>query len=337
MEISAANLNALFTGFDTIFQKGFEDPDLEIWFEKISTVTRSTSRQGFYPWLGRTSRFREWLGDRVVQALQAHGYTIVNKTFEDTVGVLREDVEDDNYGVYAPVIEELGMDSKMHPDQLIFGVLKAAVANIDNPSGAAITIGDISVSVPIAYDDKTFFSASHPYGPANKASEDGTYSNVDTGGSGTYWVLLNCARPIRPTIFQMRREYAVTRMNSLTDEAVFNRREFRYGVDARCNAGVGLPQLAYASNQDLANPANFGKAIAAMRGIKNDNGLPFGSWNGPSTKKFLIVAPDREEVAKQLLHNTFGAIAGAAGAIAGVPGSNIYLNECSLIVTPYLS
>ena len=47
-------------------------------------------------------------------------------------------------------------------------------------------------------------------------------------------------------------------MSTLSDEAVFNRREFRYGVDGRANTGVGLWQLAYASNMDLSNPANYG-------------------------------------------------------------------------------
>ena len=90
MEISAANLTALFTGFDVIFQRGFEKPPSH--YDKIATVVRSTSRQTSYPWLGRTTKFREWLGDRVVQALEAHAYTIVNKNFEDTISIDRNDL-----------------------------------------------------------------------------------------------------------------------------------------------------------------------------------------------------------------------------------------------------
>jgi len=77
MEITTANLTALFTGFDVIFQRGFEKPPS--YYERIATVVRSASRQTTYPWLGRTTKFREWLGDRVIQALEAHSYTIVNK------------------------------------------------------------------------------------------------------------------------------------------------------------------------------------------------------------------------------------------------------------------
>jgi phage major head subunit gpT-like protein len=77
MEITTANLSALFTGFDVIFQRGFEKPPS--YYEKIATVVRSASRQTTYPWLGRTTKFREWLGARVIQALEAHSYTIVTR------------------------------------------------------------------------------------------------------------------------------------------------------------------------------------------------------------------------------------------------------------------
>lgn len=96
MEISAANLTALFTGFDVVFQRGFEKPPS--YYEQITSVVRSASRQTTYPWLGRTTRFREWLGDRVIQALETHEYTIVNRNFEDTVAIDRNDIEDDTYG-----------------------------------------------------------------------------------------------------------------------------------------------------------------------------------------------------------------------------------------------
>lgn len=71
-------------------------------------MVRSASRQTTYPWLGRTTKFREWLGARVIQALETHQYTIVNRNFEDTVAIDRNDIEDDTYGAYEPIIEQLG-------------------------------------------------------------------------------------------------------------------------------------------------------------------------------------------------------------------------------------
>ena len=133
MEISAANLTALFTGFDVVFQRGFEKPPS--YYEQITSVVRSASRQTTYPWLGRTTKFREWLGDRVIQALETHEYTIVNRNFEDTVAIDRNDIEDDTYGAYEPIIEQLGWDTKVHPDMLLFAMIKDAVANPVNVVG----------------------------------------------------------------------------------------------------------------------------------------------------------------------------------------------------------
>jgi phage major head subunit gpT-like protein len=318
MEITAANLSALFTGFDVIFQRGFEKPPS--YYEKIASVVRSTTRQTTYPWLGRTTKFREWLGERVIQALEAHSYTIVNKDFEDTVAINRNDIEDDNYAVYEPVIEQLGWDTKVHPDSLLFTMIKNSVTT---PSSV------------VGFDGQPFFSATHPVGPMGAANDprDSLASNINASGTGPYWFLIDASRAIRPFIFQLRREYAMTRMNALTDEAVFTRREFRFGVDGRANTGVGLWQLAYASNTDLTNPANYGAARAAMRSIKTDAGLPFGALTSPKDV-YLLVPPALEEAAAQILHADFMA---GAGASANVATSNIWKNTATLIVSEYLS
>jgi phage major head subunit gpT-like protein len=327
MEISGANLTAVFTSFDPRFNQGFELAPS--YYEKISMLVPSSSSQTLYNWMGRTTGFREWVGDRVLQQLEAHGYTIVNKTFEDTVSIPREIIEDDQWGTFAPVIEQLGWDAKTHPDQLIFGMMKAAV------NGAPATIGKITVPVPIGYDGVNLYSASHPVGPANEAAEDSTVSNINSTGSGPYWFLVDGSRPVKAFIFQKRREYAVNRMNALTDEHVFSQKEFRYGVDVRCNAGVGLWQLTYASNTDLTNPGNFAAAVQALRQIKSDAGVPFGAWSGPPTSKFLVVPPALEEAGEQLLHASFGA-GNIGGAVSGIPIANIYLNKATLIVSEWL-
>ena len=70
MEVSPQNLSALFTGFDVVFQRGFEKPPSTT--NRFARSYDPRSRVSTYPWLGRTDQFREWLGDRVIQALEAH-------------------------------------------------------------------------------------------------------------------------------------------------------------------------------------------------------------------------------------------------------------------------
>jgi phage major head subunit gpT-like protein len=316
MELSAQNLSALFTGFDVVFQRGFEKPPS--YYESISSIVRSSSRISTYPWLGRTTKFREWLGDRVIQALESHSYTIANRNFEDTVSIDRNDIEDDTYGVYEPIIEQLGWDTKVHPDMLLFQMIKNSVTT---PSSV------------IGYDGQPFFASTHPVGPLGRADADSTASNINSSGSGSYWFLIDASRAIRPFIFQLRREYAVTRMSAINDEGVFTRREFRYGVDGRANTGVGLWQLAYASNQDLSNPVNYGAARAAMRSLKTDAAMPFGTL-ASGKGVYLLVPPALEEVGRQLLNSEFTA---GAGLSSGVSTTNIWRNSAELIVSEYLA
>src|ERR1700683_3695423 len=114
-----------------------------------------------------------------------------------------------------------------------------------NPSRHAALLdhqgGGEHASSVLGYDGQPFFSASHPVGPMGNAQTQ--VANVNSSGSGAYWFLVDASRPIRPLLFQLRREYAVTRMNTPTQEGGFSRPEFRYGVDGRANTGVGLWQL----------------------------------------------------------------------------------------------
>lgn len=85
---------------------------------------------------------REWVGDRVVQNLMTYGYTIKNKKFESTVSVAREDIEDDQYGVYAPIVQMMGESAANYPDELIFELMNKGFTYK-------------------CYDGQPFFSSSH--------------------------------------------------------------------------------------------------------------------------------------------------------------------------------
>ena len=315
MEISAANLTALFTGFDVVFQRGFEKPPS--YYEQITSVVRSASRQTTYPWLGRTTKFREWLGDRVIQALETHTYTIVNRNFEDTVAIDRNDIEDDTYGAYEPVIEQLGWDTKVHPDMLLFAMIKDAVATPNEVVG---------------FDGQSVFlgeSSRRPDGPSRNPTGEYQLERL-----GCLLVPDRCvAGHSAVHLSAPRREYAVTRMTNVTDEAVFNRREFRYGVDGRANTGVGLWQLAYASNTDLS--ISYQLRRGARCDARIENRCRTAVWRSFEPHGvYLLVPPTLEEVARQLLNSEFMA---GTGASANVATSNIWRNSADLIVSEFLA
>lgn len=120
MIINQQNLRNLFIGYRAAFQNAFAgvQPDFN---QFVLTVTSGNASEQ-YGWLGNSTAFREWLGDRVIQNLGVHDYTIKNKTFENTVGVPRESIEDDSYGLFTPLMGQLGQDSAMHPAELVYAL-----------------------------------------------------------------------------------------------------------------------------------------------------------------------------------------------------------------------
>ena len=110
MIINHGNLAILNQSFSAAFAGGLAMA-APMWSE-IATLVPSTTREQKYGWLGKITKFREWIGERQYQNLVAHDYAIKNKTFENTVSVGRDEIEDDQYGVYKPVIEQLGQDAQ---------------------------------------------------------------------------------------------------------------------------------------------------------------------------------------------------------------------------------
>lgn len=249
MIVNRQNLSMAYTGFKATFQNAFDGAPVN--YTQITTEVPSATSSEEYAWLGQTTRFREWIGDRVIQAIKQHGYTIKNKTWENTVGVPREAFEDDQYGIYTPLMAQLGQDSREHPDELVFALMKQG-------------------ETEECYDGQPFFDTDHPVLDA-----DGSETSVSnlTDGAETEWYLLDTSRAIRPFIYQNRKPYNFVMKDSEQDDNVFMQKEFLYGVDGRSNVGFGLWQLAHKAKVALTAD-NFNSVYAAMKSMKGDNGRP---------------------------------------------------------------
>ena len=218
MIINESSIAAIYLGFRTEFMGAFDQAPKD--FEKISTTVPSATRENVYPWLGRTAKIREWLGERVIQNLEVHDYAIKNKKFEGTLAISRDDIEDDTLGVYKPALQELGRAAGSHPDQLIFELLKKGFENK-------------------CYDGQYFFDPDH-------LVNGESVSNLIVGAA-TPWYLLVTKRPLKPLIWQLRRPYEFVNMDAPTSPNVFFKEEYVYGVSARANAGYALWQQAVGS------------------------------------------------------------------------------------------
>lgn len=295
--VNRANLSAVYTGFKTAFQNGIGQHKSQ--WQTVATRVPSTTKEERYGWLGKIPNVREWLGDRVVQNLVQHDYAIKNKPFELTIGVDRDDIEDDQYGIYAPLFTEMGQSVAAHPDQLVFGLLKTGFATV-------------------CYDGQYFFDTDHPVLDANGAAT--SVANTD-GGAGTPWFLIDGSRAIKPIIYQERKPYNFVNKDREEDDNVFNRKQFVYGADGRSNVGFGFWQFAWGSKQTL-DKDHYATARGALMAMKGDYGRPIGVM-----PNLLVVPPSLEGKALEIVNSERDA----AGA------TNVYKGTATVLVAPWLA
>lgn len=299
MIINSANLAALRTGYSTAMQKG-QKSAAEPQASRVSTRVKATQKEQKYGWLGKMPDVREWIGDRVVQNIAEHDYAIKEKKFELTLGVDRDDIETDNLGHYALLFEQMGESTVTKPERLIWELLKAGFATE-------------------CYDGQNFFDTDHPV--LDEDGEEQSVANTD-GGAGTPWFLLDTSRVIKPILLQVRRDFdQLVAKDKATDDNVFDRNEYVYGVDARMNVGFGFWQQAWGSRQEL-NAANYAAARAALSSMKGDYGRPLGI-----KPNLLVVPPELESKGLKLLNSE-----NAAGG-----ETNEWKGTAELLVVPWLA
>lgn len=298
--VTPALLTSLRTGMASIFQDSLRATPTH--WANVATLVPSTTASNTYGWLGQFPKLREWVGARVVKDMAASGYTLTNKLYEGTVSIARTDIEDDNIGIYKPMMQEVGRATATHPDELVFALLAAGHSTL-------------------CFDGQNFFDTDHPVYPnVDGTGTAATVSNV-VGGAGPAWYLLDTSRPLKPLIFQERTKPEMEAMTATNDEVVFNSDTYRYGVRYRCNAGFGFWQMAFKSGAAL-DGASFAAAREAMETFKADGGRPLGI-----TPKLLVVPPTLRAEAEELLL----AMQKANGA------SNTNYKAVDLLVTPWVS
>ena len=272
MIINQSNLTGIYKTFSTVFNQAFDGAPSQ--WPIVAMEAPSVGRSVDYKWLGDFPMMQEWVGDRVIKDLSAFKYEIVNKSYEATVEVDRDDIEDDQIGIYTPMIQGLGAAARQHPDLLVFALLKAGFDTT-------------------CYDGQYFFDDDHQVAGASVSN--------DAGGSGEPWFLMDLSRPLKPIILQIRKRPEFVSMDRPDDENVFMRKKFRYGVDDRKNVGFGLWQLAYGSKQTLDATA-YAAARAAMMSFTNDNLVPLGIM-----PTHLVVGPTLESSARAIIEAQFNS------------------------------
>lgn len=143
MVLNRDALNALSRSFRALVMEAREGYQ-PLW-PRIAAEVPSETRANYYAWLESLPEVRKWVGARQVQNLAAQTYAIENEKFEMTVAVARDDIEDDQIGLYTPLFRQLGIKAAEHDDKLVFNLLTEGFT-------------------AKAYDGKSFFANDHKIG-----------------------------------------------------------------------------------------------------------------------------------------------------------------------------
>lgn len=299
--VTSAAIQALLNNFKALYLRGLQKSGD---WPKVATEIKSSGSGNIYSWLGAFPMLKKWTGDRVIENMKNSDYTLKNDSYEATVGVKRADIEDDNLGIYGPMFEQMGESANEHIDINVFKAL-------------------LDGFTALCYDGKPFFAKDHPLYP----KEDGTgsattFSNIvnDTVTTKPAWFLLDTRKVIKPIIYQNRQDARLQSVTNPSNDTVFMKDEYLYGVDARRAFGYSFPQLAVGC-RDTLNAANFNAAFALLEGMKLDGNRPMNTRGS-----ILVVPTSLRSAAEEILEkqNLTGG------------ESNINYHRVELLVTPFV-
>ena len=139
--LTPAKLAAATTQFSTLFREALATTETK--FQKVATEIPSGTREMAHAWLDRLPQMREWIGERKVNNAAVRLQSVVNKKYEDTVEVDRDNIDDDMIGVYEPIFREFGQAAKNLPDIAVASVMQGGTS-------------------AVVYDNQHFFDTAHP-------------------------------------------------------------------------------------------------------------------------------------------------------------------------------
>jgi phage major head subunit gpT-like protein len=130
-----------------------EVPD---WTSKLATMVSSGGKSTKYPMMNMLTGLREWVGPRQFESFSSFAYEIENKTYEKSVAINVDDINDLQVDHYKAIAESIAEQVRIWPQKLLQNAL----------------IGGVSTN---CWDGQFFFDTDHPVDLYD--SSKGTYSN----------------------------------------------------------------------------------------------------------------------------------------------------------------
>jgi phage major head subunit gpT-like protein len=302
MTINAAALASLFQTFKTGFNEAMKNALTrayvnQLLVQELAMEMVVSGAATVHGWMNQVPGMKEWIGERQINNLSVGKVTVTNRDFESTIGVPRNDIEDDNYGVFSPLMSAMGAAAQELWKELASAALIAngnwadgnpffctgrvlnADLNISITNCATTALSKAAVETGLSTMRSWLLYGGQPakvtpkflvVGPSLEATakaiceaqiiSDGTTGVSNTspamslsvrvdeslvGASAAAWYIVAEKSGIKPVCVQKRKLPVFTAMTKDTDENVFMRKEYLYGTDARGEAFLTLPFLAY--------------------------------------------------------------------------------------------
>lgn len=150
MLVNKASLSAIFTGLKTIFNNTLKaQPGT---WQVTAMEVPSTGKGEDYYWLSRFPKFRKWVGDKFVKNLKAGKYYKANEDWETTIAVLRNDISDNNLGIYNTQAQSAGESAGELHDIIVDALKNAAFTEL-------------------CWDGQYYYDTDHPVGNSTASNK----------------------------------------------------------------------------------------------------------------------------------------------------------------------
>jgi len=247
MDINNAAIRAIEDEFAGIWTAAWNNPTQNDFVSLVTTYT-SKGAGNDYALLEQMQGWREWHGARRFEDVKSDTYRLVNKTYEKSLKMPREDIEDDNIGIYTPLVA-----------QMVEGYNQLLVE----------LIVDVLSSNPTAFDSTALFSTSRTYG--DNTINNATSAVFSSGAFDTAMQTIQCYkfhndRPglVRPTLAIVGPKYEKTAWDVLVNQLTASSNASVQNFDASRGVVLMVSPWLCGDDEDLWFLADTTKAIGPL-------------------------------------------------------------------------
>ncbi len=316
MDINRINLETVFRNLRKDFD-GTYDTVLDKRVDRLSLEIPMTTASLRFDFLGDDPEFREWIGQRKLHEVASKSYEVTYKTWELTMRMLRNDITDDNIGLYSTKAKTGGDAAARLKPREVWRALQDGISRN-------------------CYDNQFYFDTDHPVGEDGDVTATSNYLNAGGASAASPWYVLDTSRVLKPLVWLNREAPFFQAFFDMSNIHTFMQQEYLFGGMARGAAHYGPWQCAL-RNEGVLNVANLRASRNQMTNLtgdrKHDDGTRRKLGINPN---LLIVGSANRDRAEILLKQPIINSAEDPLQTSGAPVNNPMLGAFELMVVDYL-